>query len=92
MVTKLNNMERPLKLWEFIIGIVGVLLVVATMIYNRGTMDAKNEAAIGTLQIQVAEIKVNYKDQNEALSKKIDNADSKLNDILIILQNKQDRK
>jgi len=81
-------MERPLKLWEFIVGLLGVTFMFGTLIYNRGTIDAKTEVRISNLEAgQRAQTQ-----QYENLANKMDKVNENLNNILVIVQNKQDRK
>ena len=81
-------MNRPVKLWEAVLGIIGVLLSVAVMIYNRGKIDATNASQIQTLQDQ---LKV-YQQTQERMDEKIDHMNENITNILIKLEDKQNRK
>ncbi len=85
-------MERSIKLWEFLIGILAMLITCGGIVYNRGTMDAQNEVKIITLQNQFEEFKREAATRYNVLSDKADKTNDKLNEILIVLQNKEDRK
>lgn len=85
-------MERHIKLWEFLIGILAVLITVGGIVYTRGTMDAQNEVKIITLQQQFEEFKRNQKSDIDKLNDKVDKTNATTNEILILLQNKEDRK
>lgn len=85
-------MERNIKLWEFIIGIVAIFITVGGIVYNRGTMDAQNEVKIIMLQQQFDEFKKNQQSDLEKLNIKLDRQAEATNQILILLQNKEDRK
>ena len=86
------DMGQPIKLGQFIISLLGVLITVAVMIYGRGSEDARTSNRIDMIEKQFTEFKVDQKEQNDKTSDQIKEVDSKVNEILIILQNKQDRK
>ena len=84
-------MERNIKLWEFIIGIVAIFITVGGIVYNRGTLDAQNEVKITVLQQQFDEFKRTQQSDIDKLNAKMDKQAETANQILILLQNKQDR-
>lgn len=86
---KPNIMNQNFKLWQ---GGVAFLIMLATMIYNWGSANTTTINRINVLERQFSEFKEEQKKQNDKTGEKIDKVDSKVTDILIILQNKQDRK
>ena len=84
-------MDRNIKLWEFVVGIIAIFITVGGIVYNRGTLDAQNEVKIQMLQTQFDEFKRENNSQMQKVNDKLDAQNKSLNDILILLQNKQDR-
>jgi len=85
-------MDRPLKIWEFIAGLLAMAITFGTIIYNCGTMNAKNELRITTLENNFSEFKRDYKEQGVENAKKMDEISNTLFDIKLMLQQKEDRK
>jgi Tfp pilus assembly protein PilN len=85
-------MERHIKMWEFLIGVLAIIITVGGIVYTRGTMDAQNEIRITVLQQQFEEFKRSQKSDIDKLNDKIDKNNATTNEILILLQNKEDRK
>jgi hypothetical protein len=83
-----TSMERPLKLWEFIIGCIGIFLTVSVMIYNRGTMDAQNQVEINSLKQSVSDLR----QKQDKIDEKLDRIHEDVTNVLVLLQNKEDRK
>lgn len=85
-------MDRPLKIWEFVAGLLAMAVTFGTIIYNAGTMNAKNELRISTLENNFSEFKKDAKEQAVETSQKLDKIDNNLFDIKLMLQQKEDRK
>ncbi|ACU61372.1 hypothetical protein [Chitinophaga pinensis] len=85
-------MDRPLKIWQFLAGLMGMAVMFGTIIYNAGTMNAKNELRITTLENNFSEFKKDAKEQAVETSQKLDKIDNTLFDIKLMLQQKEDRK
>lgn len=82
-------MNQSFKLWQ---GVVSFLIMLAIMVYNWGSANTRTINRIDVLERQFGEFKEEQKKQNDKTGEKIDKVDGKVTDILIILQNKQDRK
>jgi hypothetical protein len=85
-------MDRNLKLWEFLAGLIAMSLAFGTVIYNSGTTNGKNEVRITNLENKVQDIISEQKEHNEKVTQKMDDINNSLFDIKILLQQKQDRK
>lgn len=92
-------MEKEVKMWQFLAGIVGLIITFSTMIYNRGTMEGKyiERQAVQDLKIvqqgeEIKELKSMIYQMMQEQNKSNDAIKSSINDIKIILQNKQDRR
>jgi len=92
-------MNRPIKFWEFMIAIIGAIVTISTLIYNRGTMEGQNyeksvniERRLDGHDAQLKEINQNMEQQNKSTSERLDKINENLVDVKILLQNKQDRK
>lgn len=92
--TESNNgsMNRPLKFWEFLLGIAGLFITVSVMIYNRGSMDAASHNEIENLKIQIQDVKNSQELKTREQSDKLDKISDKVTEVLIEMQNKADRK
>lgn len=82
-----QKMEKTVKLWQAIIATIVLIITVVTAIINQSTKIEGQRMQIEFLQsisrdqaIQIKDINVQFKEIN-----------SKLTDILIALQNKEDR-
>lgn len=80
-------MEKTVKLWQAIIATIMLVITIGTAIVNQSTKIEGQRMQIEFLQsisrdqaIQIKDINVQFKEIN-----------SKLTDILIALQNKEDR-
>ena len=85
-------MDRPLKFWEFLAGLLAMGVTFGTIIYNCGTMNAKNELRITTLENNFNDFRKDAKEQGIETAKKMDEINNNLFDIKLLLQTKQDRK
>lgn len=86
------DMSQPVKLIHLVITVIGLLITGASMIYSKGTESANTANRVEFLEKQFAEYKEESKKQDERTTQQIQKVDDKVNQILIILQNKQDRK
>lgn len=92
-------MNRPIKFWEFMVAIIGAIITISTLIYNRGTMEGKNyerqvniERRLDSHDVQLNEIREAIEVRNRRMEGKVDRLTENVNDIKVMLQNKQDRK
>jgi len=87
-----NIMSKPLTILQALVALVMMLITIGGIVYTRGTTDNRTVNRVEFLERQFVDFKEEQKSQNKETSEKIDKVDGKLNEILIILQNKQDRK
>ncbi len=86
------DMGQPVKLGQFILALIGILITVSGMIYAKGSEDATTLKRIEFLEKEFQEYKTQANTRDERNTQKMEKIDDKVNQILIILQNKQDRK
>lgn len=84
---EIKKMKRPLELWQGIIATCLLLLTVGTIIVNQSNTIATQQEKITSLIESKNDTKVQFKEVNENLK----GMTAKLTDILVELQNKQDR-
>jgi len=85
-------MGQPAKLIHVLITAIGLLITMAATIYGKGTEDARRQSRIEVLEKQFQEYKDDRKAQDDKFNQQLQKMDDKVNQILIILQNKEDRK
>lgn len=85
-------MDRPIKLWEFLAGVLTLSIAFGTIIYNCGVMNAKNELRITTLENNFGEHIKDAKAETIENGKKLEEVKNGLFDIKMLLQMKQDKK
>ena len=81
------------------IAIAGLLITFATMSYNTGGLVGKyierqavTDMNVDQLKIDIKEMKADQERTKQLLMDKLDKTNETTNNILVILQNKQDRK
>lgn len=91
-------MDRPIKYGEFAITVAGFLISIAMIFYNRATAEGKyierqitTESNYQQLKIEFREYKEMAQRDKQQLSDRIDKLIDQNNNILIQLQNKQNR-
>jgi hypothetical protein len=85
-------MDRPLKMWEFIAGLIVLAVTFGSIIYNCGTVSGRME-----LRMTTAESKIDNTDKKvdkigDTMTSKMDEINNKLFDIKLLLETKQDKK
>lgn len=85
-------MDRPIKLWEFLLGLVGLLISIGTIVYNTGTRDAGLGMKVEYHEKRLNTIEVNQAIRDRELNIKIDRMMEMQNNIMIQLERKVDRK
>jgi hypothetical protein len=92
-------MDRPIKFWEFGIGCVVFIISILMMVYNRGSMEGKyiermavQDMRINDLNAQLKEMKDGSERKNQIILDRLDKMADTYNNILVVLQNKEDRK
>lgn len=92
-------MDRPIKLVEFFITIAAFIISTLVIMWNRATKEGiyiqRQEEISGKynqLSNEFKEFKDNSEKREQSLLFKIDRLSEQNTDILILLQNKQDRR
>lgn len=80
------------KVWQLLAAIVAVVVTVGTLIFNTGMTVARMDTRVQSLEGWKAGFEANYRIDMKDLSQKQDQIMKTQSDILILLQNKQDRK
>ena len=81
-------MNKPLQLWQAIIATALLLITVATIIVNQSDRITRDESEILTLEKNNDRTDQQFNKVNDNLDK----VNGRLTDILVELQNKQNRK
>lgn len=87
-VHKEMEMKKPVELWQMIIGLITFGIGLATIAINVSNKITNHESRIQTLERVMDKVDLKL----DAIGVKQDKQDEKTTQILIILQNKQDRK
>ena len=92
-------MNKTVTWGQLIIAIAGLLITFATMSYNTGGLVGKyierqavTDMNVDQLKADVKEMKADQERTKQLLMDKMDKNNETVNNILVILQNKQDRK
>lgn len=85
-------MNMQVKVWQLLAAIVAVIVTVGTLIFNTGMTVARMDTRVQSLEGWKAGFEANYRIDMKDMSQKQDQIIKTQNDILILLQNKQDRK
>lgn len=94
-----DNMNKSVTRGQFILAIIGLVLTFATMSYNTGGLVGKyierqavTDMNVDQLKADIKEMKADQERTKQLLMDKLDKTNETTNNILVILQNKQDRK
>lgn len=85
-------MEKGLKLWQALIGSIAVLITVITMIVNQSNKIETQRLRIEFLENSNRDQGLQIKDLNQQINQKYETMNAKLTDILVALQNKENKK
>lgn len=92
-------MDKTVTWGQLIIAIAGLLITFATMSYNTGGLVGKyierqavTDMNVDQLKADMKEMKAEQERTKQLLMDKMDKNNEATNNILVILQNKQDRK
>jgi hypothetical protein len=88
----LSKMEQTLKLWQAVIGTIGVLITVVTIMINQSNKIETQRLRIEFLETSSRDQGLQIKDLNQQINVKYENMNGKLTDILVALQNKENKK
>jgi hypothetical protein len=82
-----NHMRKPLEVWQAVIATILLVITVSSIIVNQSNRITRDEAQIGIL----IENKGTTEAQFEKVNASLERINSKLTDILVELEDKQNR-
>lgn len=85
-------MNMQVKVWQLLAAIVAVTITVGTVIFNTGMTVARVQTRVESLEGWKTGFEGNYHIDMRESNQKQDQIIRTQNEILILLQNKQDRK
>ena len=85
-------MDRPLKLWEFVLGLFGMMVAFCTIIYNCGMINGETSVRLDAVEAKADITEKKVTDLQVSVDSKMDKIGSNIFDIKLLLQDKQDRK
>lgn len=85
-------MDKHLKIGQAIIAFIGILITVVTMIVNQSNKIETQRLRIEFLETSSRDQNLQIKDLNQQINAKYEAVNSKLTDILVVLQNKENKK
>lgn len=85
-------MNAQVKVWQLLAAAAAFIIAVGTLIFNTGATIARTDVRVTNLENRVKDNEANYRIDMKELNIKQDQILKSQNDILILLQNKQDRK
>lgn len=85
-------MEKVLKVWQAILGLVMLIITVGTIIVNQSNKIETQRLRIEFLENDSRDKGLQIKDINQQLAQQYKEINSKLTDILVSLQNKENKK
>jgi phage tail tape-measure protein len=98
LANELNNqeeMKKPLEVWHIVIAIISTMIACWGIIYMYSKDSIQAARTVENHEIRITElekIKAEDKEYRKSVDAKIDKITDQNTQILIILQNKQDRK
>lgn len=92
-------MDKEAKIWHVLAGAIGIIITFSTMVYNRGSMEGKyiERQAVQDLKInqqgeEIKELKAMIYQLIQEQNRSNDAIKGSINDVKVLLQNKQDRR
>lgn len=82
------EMKKPVELWQMVVGLITFGIGLATIAVNTSNRLTDQEARIRTLETSIEKVMHRF----DKIEEKQDLHNEKTNQILILLQNKADRK
>lgn len=86
------KMEKTVKLWQFIISVIGVFVMLGTMIYNQGVAIENQRLRLESVESYTKDMQLQMRAANQETNARFKEISDKLTDIQVSLQNKQNRK
>lgn len=88
----LSKMEKGLKIWQAIMATIGILLTGGTILVNQSNKIETQRLRIEFLEADSRDKGLQIKDLNQQQAQQYKEISSKLTDILVSLQNKENKK
>jgi hypothetical protein len=85
-------MNAQVKVWQLLSAAAAFIIAIGTLIFHTGATLARTDVRVTNLENRTQTMEVNYRIDMRELNIKQDQIIKTQNDILILLQNKQDRK
>lgn len=85
-------MEKVLKVWQAVLGTIALLLTGGTVIVNQSNKIETQRLRIEFLENSARDQSLQIKDLNQQQTMQYKEINSKLTDILVSLQNKENKK
>jgi hypothetical protein len=87
-----KKMEKGLKIWQAVIGTIVLMISIGTIIVNLSNTVETQKLRIEFLENDSRDKGLMIKDLNQQLNQKYESMNNKLTDILVALQNKENKK
>lgn len=87
-----KKMEKGLKIWQAVIATIVLVISVGTIIVNLSNTVETQKLRIEFLENDSKDKGIMIKDLNQQINQKYEAMNSKLTDILVTLQNKENKK
>lgn len=84
-------MQEHLKIWQAVLTIIVLIITIGTTIVNQSNKIETQRLRIEFLESSQRDLHILVKDQNQQTIAEFKEVKSKLTDVLILLQNKQDK-
>lgn len=84
-------MQEHLKIWQAVLTIIVLIITIGTTIVNQSNKIETQRLRIEFLESSQRDLHILLKDQNQQTTAEFKEVKSKLTDVLILLQNKQDK-
>lgn len=85
-------MNQAIKVWHLLSAIIGVALALSTLVYYVGVKVGTIEIKVQTLEVRQVTDQTRQDLFNQRVESKLDKSNEQLSTIMVILQDKQDRK
>ena len=89
---RLQKMEKTIKLWQVILGTISIVITVGMLIINQSNKIETQRLRIEFLETDSKDKGLQIKDLNQQINAKYEMMNGKLTDILVALQNKENKK
>lgn len=87
-----KKMEKNLKLWQAVISVIVLVITVGTLIVNQSNKIETQSVEIKYLKDADKDKALQIKDLNQQLNQSYKEINEKLTDIMVMLQNKENKK